>query len=104
MAAAKPKNYREMADDELAKEVDALTKALFNLRVRKVTDVVENPAAFRQHRREIARIRTEQRARELKIQAAAPAKAPVVVPAPAKAKVKTKTKTKAKAPAAPSKK
>ncbi len=78
------KNYREMSDEELGKELDGLVKGLFNLRVRKVTDVVENPAAFRQHRREVARIRTEMRARELKNQAA-PAKAPAPKPAaPAK--------------------
>ncbi len=70
------KNYKEMADDELAKELDGFVKGLFNLRVRKVTDVVENPSAFRQHRREIARIKTEQRARELKKLAAQPKPAP----------------------------
>jgi large subunit ribosomal protein L29 len=63
---AKAKNYREMPAEELRKELDTLVKGLFNLRFRKVTDVVENPAAFRQHRREIARIKTELRARELK--------------------------------------
>ena len=62
----KSKNYREMPDDELLKELDDLVKGLFNLRFRKVTDVVENPAAFRQHRREIARIKTLLRERELK--------------------------------------
>jgi large subunit ribosomal protein L29 len=74
MAKAK-KTYREMPDDELSKELDGLLKGLFNLRVRKVTDVVENPAAFRQHRREIARIKTEMRARQLK-KAARPAGKP----------------------------
>jgi len=62
----KGKNYGEMPDDELRKELDNLVKGLFNLRFRKVTDVVENPAAFKQHRREIARIKTVLRARELK--------------------------------------
>lgn len=55
-----------MPDEELRKELDTLVKGLFNLRFRKVTDVVENPAAFKQHRREIARIKTLLRARELK--------------------------------------
>ncbi len=62
----KGKNYHEMPDEELHKELDTLVKGLFNLRFRKVTDVVENPAAFRQHRREIARIKTVLRAREIK--------------------------------------
>ena len=72
----KKKSFQQMADDELAKELDGLTKTLFNLRVRKVTDVVENPAAFKAHRRDIARIKTEQRARQIK-KAAAAAPAPV---------------------------
>ena len=63
---AKSKNYKEMPNDELLKELEDLVKGLFNLRFRKVTDVVENPAAFRQHRREIARIKTVLRERELK--------------------------------------
>jgi large subunit ribosomal protein L29 len=63
---AKGKDYHEMPEDELRKELDTLVKGLFNLRFRKVTDVVENPAAFKQHRREIARIKTELRAREIK--------------------------------------
>jgi large subunit ribosomal protein L29 len=62
----KGKNYGEMPEDELRKELDGLVKGLFNLRFRKVTDVVENPAEFRKHRREIARIKTVLRARELK--------------------------------------
>lgn len=49
---------RKMADEELQKELDTLTKGLFNLRFRKVTDVVENPAAFKQHKKDIARIKT----------------------------------------------
>ena len=63
---AKGKKYTEMPDEELKKELDTLVKGLFNLRFRKVTDVVENPSAFKQHRKEIARIKTVLRARELK--------------------------------------
>jgi len=63
---AKKENYKEMADDELNKKLDELVKGLFNLRFRKVTDVVENPAQFKKDRRNIARIKTVQRERELK--------------------------------------
>ncbi|MBI4565124.1 MAG: 50S ribosomal protein L29 [Planctomycetes bacterium] len=66
MAGRKKKNYRELTDEELAKEVEEFRKALFNLRVRKVTDVVEKPSLFKEHRREIARALTEIRARELR--------------------------------------
>jgi len=63
---AKKENYKEMADDELKKRLDDLVKGLFNLRFRKVTDVVENPAQFKKDRRNIARIKTVLRERELK--------------------------------------
>ena len=65
----KKENYKEMADDELKKKLDELVKGLFNLRVRKVTDVVENPAQFKKDRRNIARIKTVLRERELKAKA-----------------------------------
>ncbi|HLF95282.1 MAG TPA: 50S ribosomal protein L29 [Planctomycetota bacterium] len=67
--AKKTKRLEELRgkpDDELHKELDTLVKGLFNLRFRKVTDVVENPAAFRKHRVEIAQIKTILRQRELK--------------------------------------
>ena len=67
--AKKTKRLEELRgkpDDELSKELDTLVKGLFNLRFRKVTDVVENPAAFRKHRVEIAQIKTILRERELK--------------------------------------
>lgn len=63
-----------MTDEDLQKEIDSLVKGLFNLRFRSVTDVVEDPAAFRQHRRDIARIKTILRERQLK--KAAPSSAP----------------------------
>ena len=63
---AKKNPYTELADDELKKKLEELVKGLFNLRFRKVTDVVENPAQFKKDRRNIARIKTILRARELK--------------------------------------
>jgi large subunit ribosomal protein L29 len=67
----KKENYKEMADDELKKKLNELVKALFNLRFRKVTDVVENPAQFKKDRRNIARIKTVMREREIKAKAKA---------------------------------
>jgi len=66
----KKENFKEMADDELKKKLDELVKGLFNLRFRKVTDVVENPAQFKKDRRNIARIKTVMRERELKVKKA----------------------------------
>ena len=45
------KEYREMTPDDLKKEIDGLIKSLFDLRFKKVTDVVENPAEFRKLRK-----------------------------------------------------
>ena len=62
----KKENYGELTDDDLKKKLDELVEGLFKLRFRKVTDVVENPAQFKKDRRNIARIKTVQRQRELK--------------------------------------
>ena len=66
---AKKENFKEMADDELKKKLAELVEGLFKLRFRKVTDVVENPAQFKKDRRNIARIKTVLRERELKAKA-----------------------------------
>jgi large subunit ribosomal protein L29 len=68
---AKKQSFHDLPDEELRKKLDELVKGLFNLRFRKVTDVVENPAQFTKDRRNIARIKTELRARELKAEAQA---------------------------------
>lgn len=105
MADKKKKNFKGMADDELRKELSGLSKSLHGLRTQTVTSTVENKALFRLHRRDVARILTEMRARELKAPVrgpkpavAAEAKAPAAAAKPAAAKTKTKgAKTSAKA-------
>ena len=62
----KKENYQEQTDEELKKKLNDLVEGLFKLRFRKVTDVVENPAQFKKDRRNIARIKTVLRERELK--------------------------------------
>lgn len=63
---SKAKDLREKTSEELQKELEGLVEGLFKLRFRKVTDVVENPSAFKLQRREIARIKTILRERESK--------------------------------------
>ena len=70
------KNTRELPVEDLHKELDGLVKALFSLRVRKVTDVVENPAAFKEHRRRIAQIKAALQERAAKKPAPASAAKP----------------------------
>ena len=100
MADVKKKNVRDLTAPELQKELDTLVKALFTLRTRKVTDVVEKPSQFREHRRQIARLKTEMTAREKKTApagAATPAPTPVTAaPAPTPAKKAPKPKAPAK--------
>jgi len=85
MADKKKRNFKAMAEDDLRKELEGLSKALHGLRTQTVTSTVENKALFRSHRRDIARILTELRARELK-QPKAP-KAPPAASTPAKVPV-----------------
>ena len=65
----KKENYKELTDEDLNKKLNELVEGLFKLRFRKVTDVVENPAQFKKDRRNIARIKTVLRERELKAKA-----------------------------------
>lgn len=61
----KAKDFREMTPDDLKKEIDTIHKSLFDLRFKKVTDVVENPAEFKRLRRDLARAKTILREKEL---------------------------------------
>jgi len=65
----KQENYKDLPDEDLKKKLNELVEGLFKLRFRKVTDVVENPAQFKKDRRNIARIKTVLRERELKAEA-----------------------------------
>ena len=67
----KKENFKDLTDEDLKKKLNELVEGLFKLRFRKVTDVVENPAQFKKDRRNIARIKTVLRERELKAKAQA---------------------------------
>ena len=56
---------RRLTEQELLRECDDRMKELFNLRYQAGTEQLENPALIRETRREIARIRTLLREREL---------------------------------------
>jgi len=105
MADKKKKNFKGMADEDLRKELGGLSKALHGLRTQTVTSTVENKALFSSHRRDIARILTELRARELKDPVRGPkppvavAPAPAAKPAPKAAKKSRPAKAAAERPA-----
>ena len=60
-----PRELREASDDELVVRERELTETLFLLRLRQRTNQLDSPAKVGQTRRDIARIKTVQRARAL---------------------------------------
>jgi len=60
----KPKNLRELSDDELARTLAERRQELFNLRFQSATGALENPARLKLAKREIARILTVRTERE----------------------------------------
>jgi large subunit ribosomal protein L29 len=61
----KTSELRELSLDELKGKLSDLVEERFRLRFRSATESVENPMRFRSLRRDIARIRTLLRAREM---------------------------------------
>jgi large subunit ribosomal protein L29 len=56
---------REMSVDDLKAKLAELSEEKFRLRFRSATEAIENPIRFRHLRRDIARIMTVLRAKEL---------------------------------------
>ena len=56
---------REMSDKELNAELIKLKKDLFNLRFQHVTGQLENPVKLREIKKDIARVKTIIREKEL---------------------------------------
>ena len=64
------KKMREMTEVELTAELEKMKKELFNLRFQHVTGQLENPVQMRELKRDIARVKTIIREKELaKVQA-----------------------------------
>jgi len=61
----KPEELRELSDDELDTKLAEAKEELFNLRFQLVTGQLDNPMAIKTMRKEIARILTVIREREL---------------------------------------
>ena len=61
----KASEYRQMSEDQLRLSLVEVTKNLFHLRFQSATDRLETPSELRKARREIARIKTVQREREI---------------------------------------
>ena len=64
------KKMRELTEVELNTELNKMKKELFNLRFQHVTGQLENPVKMRELKRDIARVKTIIREKELaKVQA-----------------------------------
>jgi len=61
----KSEDVRACSDDQLQGELLKLKKEQFNLRFQQATGRLENTARFKHIRRDIARIKTDQRRRAL---------------------------------------
>ena len=60
-----PAELREMVDEELLNRLAEAKQELFNLRFQHVTGQLDNYARLPQLKRDVARINTELRAREI---------------------------------------
>ena len=60
------RKMREMTEAELTTEVKKLKQELFNLRFQHVTGQLENPIKMRDIKKDIARVKTVLREKELK--------------------------------------
>lgn len=56
----------KLTGEEIDTELSRLERRMYDLRVQTVTEKIEDPSQFQKVRRDIARLKTEQRARILK--------------------------------------
>src|SRR5438132_9807247 len=61
----KPSEYRQMSDEQLNLALNEIVKNLFHLRFQSATDRLETPSEVLKAKRELARIKTVQRQRQL---------------------------------------
>jgi large subunit ribosomal protein L29 len=60
----RPRELRDLTDEELAHRLSERRQELFNLRFQSATGALENPARLKLAKREIARILTVRHERE----------------------------------------
>ena len=61
----KYKDIQAMSDEELAKKLEEGRAELFNLRFQMATSQLDNTARVKTVKKDIARVQTEQRARQI---------------------------------------
>jgi large subunit ribosomal protein L29 len=65
MVSAKAAEIRDLGDDALVDRLSETKQELFNLRFQHVTGQLDNYSRLRDLKRDIARLNTERRAREI---------------------------------------
>jgi len=66
----KAEEIRDLTDEELSRKLDDLKEELFNLRFQMATGQLDNPMRMKHVRKDIARVKTVMRERELKLRRA----------------------------------
>jgi len=61
----KPEELRGMPDEQLGLQLKEVVKNLFHLRFQSATERLETPSEIKKAKREVARIKTIQRERQL---------------------------------------
>ena len=61
----RPEEIREMGDDEIRSRIAELEEERFRLRFRSATETLEDPLRFRVIRKDIARLKTILRERQI---------------------------------------
>ncbi len=64
----KPVKWRDLSDEELRQRGKELTEEIFNLRFQLSMGVAKNPARVAQAKRDLARVQTILRERELNLE------------------------------------
>ena len=62
----KAQDVHNMTNEELAQKLESLKEELFNLRFRHATNQLENPTVLHSVKKDIARVKTVIREREIK--------------------------------------
>jgi large subunit ribosomal protein L29 len=70
--SARKKEVKEKQDKELRFDVDTMSRELFDLRFKSSSEGLADPSRIRTLRREIARMKTLLREREMGLRGAAP--------------------------------
>ena len=61
----KAAEYRAMSDEQMALSLREVTKQLFHLQVQSATERLETPSEIKKAKKDLARIKTVQRERQL---------------------------------------